>query len=210
MAPPHPSPPAQLIAVAPDVQPEEFTLRDGTCVLGRALECQIVVSERNLVSRLHARIERMGPRYMLHDTNSANGVFVNHRRITEPHLLVDRDLIGLGGPAPLLRFVDADPTGRATAPLQYDERTMTFFVGQQPIDLPPLLFRLMLHLYHHAGELCSREECAAALWGRDYDPGVDADALDRAIYNLRARLRQAAPDADWIQNRRGLGYLLVL
>jgi DNA-binding response OmpR family regulator len=39
---------------------------------------------------------------------------------------------------------------------------------------------------------------------------MDADALDRAIANLRAQLRQVDPDSDLIQTRRGLGYVLEL
>lgn len=200
---------AQILAVAPDISPEEFDLREPVCVLGRSPECQIVVANRTVVSRLHARIERMGPRYILHDTHSVNGVYINHQRISEPHLLANRDLIGLGAPTPLLRFVDSDATAHATGRLRYDERAMVFMVDQEPLDLSPQLFRLLLHLYQNLGSVCSREQCAAALWGVDYNPGTDSDALDRAVYNLRARLRQAAPDADWIQNRRGLGYVLV-
>jgi DNA-binding response OmpR family regulator len=87
---------------------------------------------------------------------------------------------------------------------------MTFYLEERPLSLTPQQFRLLSHLYQHAGEVCTRERCAEAIWGRDYDPGMDADALDRAIANLRAQLRQVDPDSDLIQTRRGLGYVLEL
>ncbi len=106
-------PPARLFALdeyAADVQPIDALLETDICYDRVDQQfCQIIV-QRQLVSRLHARIERIGPRYLLHDTGSANGTFINGRRITEPHLLTDRDLIGLGAPVGILRFADVDPT----------------------------------------------------------------------------------------------------
>lgn len=205
-------PPARLItldAYAADVQPGECVLSMDLCTIGRSPICQIVV-QRSLVSRLHARIERTGPRYLLHDAGSANGTFVNNRRISEAHLLADRDLVGLGAPAGLLRFVDADPTFVPTGRLRYDERAMLFSLGDQQLELPPTQFRLLAHLHQHMGDVCTRESCAQAIWGRDYDPGLDADALDRIVTNLRSQIRQIDPTADLIKTRRGIGYELAL
>jgi len=206
---PSPMQHARLVALHDDVQPPSQTLDADICTIGRSPVCQVIVV-RNLVSRLHARIERNGPRYVLHDAGSANGTFVNSHRIHGPHLLANNDQIGLGAPGGLLRFVDPDPTFVPTHRLHYDERAMAFTVGQQLLDLTPAQFRLLLYLYQHAGDLCMRESCAEALWGRDYDPGLDADALDRTISSLRIRLREADPSADFIQTRRGLGYTLSL
>jgi DNA-binding response OmpR family regulator len=199
-----------LIALHEDVQPAEYVLAAGPCSLGRSPLCQVVVHHRKAISRLHARIETEGPRYVLHDHNSANGTFVNGARIAEPYLLKDRDRIGLGTPTALLRFVDSDPTHVVASRLRYDDKTMTFYLEERPLSLTPQQFRLLSHLYQHAGEVCTRERCAEAIWGRDYDPGMDADALDRAIANLRAQLRQVDPNSDLIQTRRGLGYVLEL
>ena len=204
----------QLVALDADVQPGEFVLREPVCLLGRAHECQVVIT-RKVVSRVHARIERAGSRYMLHDAGSANGTFVNTHKIEEPYFLKDRDMIGLGATAALLRFVDPDPTFRETVVtlpqrLRYDEQALRFFIDEKSLDLPRSQFRLLLHLYRHVGAVCSRESCAEAIWGRQYDPGMDADALDRNISNLRGQLRQAAPNSDFIQLRRGLGYMLVV
>ena len=201
---------AQLIALYDDIQPGEFILSTGGCTIGRSDLCDVVVYNRKEVSRLHARIEPEGPRFVIRDHNSANGTFVNGVRIQEPHLLQDRDAIGLGLPAPLLRFADADSTHVLAPRLTYNDKTLTFLLDDEPLLLTPQQLQLLAHLYQHTGQLCTRESCATAIWGRNYDPGLDAGALERAVANLRRALRQIDPDADLIQTRRGLGYVLVI
>ena len=198
---------ARILALDPEIQPQEQLLEADICTIGRVPTCQITVP-RNIVSRLHARIERDGLRYVLHDAGSANGTFVNRVRINHPHLLKDHDSIGLGAAAPALRFVDPDPTFVPAGRLRYDEQAIRFFLDQQPLDLTAAQFRLLSHLYQNAGNLCTRERCAMAIWGRDYDPGMDAAALDRAVANLRRLLRQLDPTSDVLETRRGLGYVL--
>jgi DNA-binding response OmpR family regulator len=116
----------------------------------------------------------------------------------------------LGAASAILRFVDPDPTVIPVTRLRYDEHAMTFTLGNSPLELTPAQFRLLHHLSQFAGEVCTRESCAAALWGHDYDPGMDADALDRAFSTLRGQLRRVDAEADLIETRRGLGYVLHL
>lgn len=199
--------PAQVIALHEQVQPSEYILEANICTIGRSPMCQIVV-QRGVVSRLHARIEREGPRYVLIDAGSANGTFVNGRKILVPHLLKDRDLIGLGAVEALLRFIDPDPTVESAGRLRYDEQTMTFFLDQQALDLTPTQLRLLLHLHRHTGTICTRESCAQAIWGQEYDPGRDAGMLDRAISSLRQSLRRIDSSSELISTQRGIGYIL--
>lgn len=189
------------------VKPTKFHLVNDVATIGRSVQCDIVVDVKS-ISRLHAKIERDGLRYLLYDTHSANGTYINGRRLHEPHVLQDEDQIGLSKPAPLLLFVDADPTEYISGQLRYDERSMTFYLNLKPVDLTAAQHRLLFHLYQHAGDVCTRESCAEALWGRDYDPGLDAEALDRAISKLRQKLREIKADADMIKTSRGLGYIL--
>ncbi|MBI1880856.1 MAG: winged helix-turn-helix domain-containing protein [Chloroflexi bacterium] len=189
------------------IQPAKFCLMNDVATLGRSLQCDIVV-ESTTVPRLHAKVERDGPRYLLSDSHSANGTFVNGRHVREPHVLQDEDRIGLSKPAPLLFFVDANPTEFISGQLRYDAPAMTFFLNEKPLDLTPAQFRLLFHLYEHVGDVCTRESCAEALWGRDYDPRLDAEALDRAISKLRHKLREIRPEADMLKTARGLGYVL--
>lgn len=201
--------PARLIGLDPTATPDECLLIAPVSTLGRAPSCDLVVAGR-IVSRVHARIERDGPRYLLIDVGSANGTFINGNRISQPHLLAHNDAIGLGTALAVLRFLDPDPTYVPVARLQFDEHTLRFMLNQRPLAVSQAQMRLLTFLYRHVGTLCTREQCAEAIWGRDYDPGLDAAALDRAIANLRAALRDADPSADFIQTRRGVGYVLEL
>lgn len=205
--------PVKIIALQPDIQPTETILDEQSCTIGRAPQCEIVITgmQSKLVSRLHARIDVSGPRYLLQDEKSANGTYVNGRKIFEPHLLVHQDAIGLGSPAPLLRFVDDDTTSLTEHRLLYDERFRHFMLDNVKVELSPGQFRLLEHLYKHANLVCSRQTCYEAMRSVPYEPARDSNALDRAVSKLRGRLRQVAPDAgDMIELIRGRGYRLNL
>ncbi|MBX0328905.1 FHA domain-containing protein [Oscillochloris sp. ZM17-4] len=198
-----------LFALHADVSPQEYVLRHASLTLGRDKQCQIVVSSQ-LISRVHARITADGPRFVLIDAGSVNGTYVNGLRLTEAHVLANDDTIGLGSRAPTLRYVDPDPTLPSHEGLHYNDTTMAFSLGAQVLELTPHQFRLLMHLYQSAGQVCSRESCAQVLWGREYEPGLDAAALDQAITSLRGALRRVDAHNAMIQTRRGVGYLLVL
>ena len=197
-----------LIALQPDVQPASYPLSGDGCTFGRAATCDIVVP-RPLISRLHARIEWVGSHFQLRDLGSVNGTFVNGQPLREPQVLSNRDVIGLGNAMALLTFIDSDATQLAASRLRYDARQMRFFLNQQPVELTPHQFRLLLHLHQHRGEVCSREQCAEAIWGPDFTPGNDATPLDRLISTTRTALRQVDPAAQIIDTRPGLGYQLA-
>ncbi len=99
----------RLIALFKSIQPDEYVMVADVCTIGRSLTCDIIVPAGS-VSRRHARIERRGTHYFLCDAGSSHGTFVNGRRIQEPHLLRDQDLISLSSDAPVLRFEDPDST----------------------------------------------------------------------------------------------------
>ena len=200
----------QLIAADPAIAQRSYQLIEDIYTIGRAVSCQIIVyDDRKLVSRVHATIERSGLRYMLHDANSANGTFVNGQRIQRSHMLTHDDAIGLGAPRELLRFVDPDPTAFANDDLVYNPQSMTFLIGKKAVDLTHAQHKLLMHLYNHAYSVCTKEACAEALWGANWAPGMDAGTLDQAISMLRKRLAEVKPDMQFIQTKRGLGYMLV-
>ena len=114
---------ARLLAISQDILAgsSEVLLSEACCILGRHPSCNVIVkayierenSEKvNVVSRRHAKIERDGPRFLLYDTGSLNGTYVNRQKLEGPHLLVHYDQIGLGSPEPILIFFDPDPTAR--------------------------------------------------------------------------------------------------
>lgn len=136
MIPSPDGPPAQLDAVSDDVQPAAILLTNELCTLGRSSHCDIVIA-CGVVSRLHAQIQRQGPRYILRDLGSANGTFINGQRLHGTHGLAHGDAIGLGAPTVLLRFADPDPTQVPTSRIRYNEPTRRFFLGEQELDLTP-------------------------------------------------------------------------
>ncbi|NTW97770.1 MAG: FHA domain-containing protein [Oscillochloris sp.] len=189
-------------------RPGELLLVDEVYVIGRSRHCHMVV-KHPLVSRQHARLERDGDRYVLLDIGSANGTFVNSQPLAGAHTLCHGDTIGLGEAAPLLRFVDPDSTVRSAGRVSLNAAAGVFMIGTTPIQLPPVQFHLLLHLYEHRGEICSRAACAQAMWGHSYDPAIDAGAFDQAISSLRRILRAAAgASTDPIDVYRGRGYSL--
>jgi len=202
--------PSRLSAVSEVVHPARFTLDQDICTIGRSSVCDIVV-EIETVSRLHAKIERDLLRYVLYDTNSANGTFVNGRQIFEPHVLQDQDLIGLSRAEPLLSFEDADPTIQlASGRLRYEPKIMTFFLNYRKLDLTPSELRLLRFLYQFANQVCTRDRCAAAIWEHEYEPDPDNDPLNRVVSNLRQKLSKIDPTTEMIETHRGVGYLLRL
>lgn len=198
------------------------SLADGeVCTVGRHSSCQIVVQQKD-VSRFHARIEIKDGRYILIDQDSANGTFVNRERLLLPHRLQTGDEIGLGTAASVLRFYDPDDNtvvGGEQEWLEYQIPTMSFSLRGHPVDLSINQFRLLSFLYRHAGEVCTREQCAEVIWGPAYDPDQLAN-LDETLNKLRRKLVKALPNADsetrelirkrMITTRPGLGYILFL
>jgi hypothetical protein len=200
--------PPTLIALSEDVRPAEFVLVNEVCTVGRASICDVLVLNQSVVSRLHAQVTQEGLHYLLIDAGSRNGTFVNGRKLHEPHILQAEDQIGLGIATPVLRFNDPNSTD-LVASLNYDERAMLFFWGNEKLELPKNEFRLMHHLYLNAGSMCDRQSCAEAIWGR-WTPEDNAN-LDRVIYDLRSKFRKLGLDAKQIiESRLGVGYQLNL
>ena len=215
---------AAIVALDECVKPPLYELGDA-CTIGRDPKCNIFVDTADrVVSRIHAKIERSGPRYIIADTASTNGTFINGARIRSPYRLTNQDCIGLGSKAPLLRFEDHDPTQYTMSRdwLDYDETNMWFYLLNQRVDLSIQQFRLLLHLYRHVGETCTREQCAAIVWSEDFTPAQFAN-LDETIRKLRENLCRSIPEdhedraqiardirEKLITTRRGIGYVLFL
>jgi DNA-binding response OmpR family regulator len=196
-----------LVALQPGVEPACFVLDDAEYMLGRASSCAVVVPFA-FVSRVHSRIRLVEGHFQILDGQSVNGTFVNGERVHRPHVLTNHDLIGLGEVGPHLTYVDPDPTQTAVARLVYDERSMRFALGGTCLDLTPNQLRLLRCLDRHRGQVCGREQCAEAVWGTHYAPGMESTTLDRLVSTLRAALRRADPGYRAIVTRPGLGYLL--
>ena len=89
---------------------------------------------------------------------------------------------------------------------QHDaERCRVSYRGK-PLDLTRNEYRLLVALLGAPGRVFNRDQLMQAAWD---DPGAAMDrTVDAHVKSLRAKLREAAPDADPIVTHRGLGYSL--
>lgn len=82
----------------------ELILSRPETTLGRAESCDVGLFGDPAIAPLHARIIRRGRDYVLEDSGSSTGTYLNGERIEQPRLLHSGDAIGLG--QCLLRFGD--------------------------------------------------------------------------------------------------------
>jgi two-component system, OmpR family, copper resistance phosphate regulon response regulator CusR len=76
-------------------------------------------------------------------------------------------------------------------------------IGAHVSDLTDREFRLLHFLLEHVGEVMSREQLLADVWGYDFDP--QSNVVDVSIRRLRRKLGPEAP----IETVRNVGYRLA-
>ena len=81
-------------------------------------------------------------------------------------------------------------------------------VEDQPIDLTPTEFDLLLYLAAHRGRVVSCHELVREVRGYTVDEAEAREVIRPHVSNLRRKLKQAGQDADLIVNVRGIGYRL--
>lgn len=86
--------------------------------------------------------------------------------------------------------------------LRLDLRRHTLFAAERTISLSQREFKLLCHLMQRAGEVCTREELLADVWGYTFDPG--SNVVDVYVRRLRSKLRLQR-----IETVRNVGYSLL-
>lgn len=86
--------------------------------------------------------------------------------------------------------------------LGLDLRTRRARVGKKEIDLSAREFALAEAFLRHPGQVLSREQLLAQVWGYDFDPG--SNVVDVYVRYLRTKV---GPDR--VTTVRGMGYRLV-
>lgn len=90
--------------------------------------------------------------------------------------------------------------------LAHDDRRKVISCHGTVLDLSRNEYHLLLALLQNPGRVFTREQLLAHAWP---DPGAVTDrTVDAHIRSVRAKIREAAPDFDPIETRRGLGYAL--
>lgn len=91
--------------------------------------------------------------------------------------------------------------------LRHDRAAMRIHCHGSTLDLTAHEYKLLLVLLERPGRVFTRDQLLDLAW---QDPGAVTDrTVDAHVKSIRAKLRLAWPGAeDYIQTRRGLGYLL--
>ncbi|MFE7170409.1 response regulator transcription factor [Streptomyces sp. NPDC057616] len=94
---------------------------------------------------------------------------------------------------------DRDPV-RRVGHLVLDTGRRTLHVQDRPVELTTTEFNLLAFLMHHPGQVFTREQLLAQVWG--YADYRDTRVMDVYVSQLRAKLGSASP----LRTVRGVGY----
>jgi DNA-binding response OmpR family regulator len=94
-----------------------------------------------------------------------------------------------------------EPTVLEAGGVTLDIRTRKAMLRGEAIDLTAREFTMLETFMTHAGQVLSREQLLAQVWGYDYDPG--SNVVEVYIRYLRRKLGN-----DLIETVRGMGYRL--
>jgi DNA-binding response OmpR family regulator len=164
------------------------------------------------VSRYHARITPTKEGMILEDLGSKNGTHCNGTPLTAPLVLQDGDEVQIAL-AQKFQFLTSDATMPLTegavrsGRLMVDARSRRVWINQQQL-VPPLSaqqFKLLWLLYENQGQVISRPDLIAAVWGEEQSAGVSDQALDALIRRLRDRMASLDPTHQYINTVRGHG-----
>jgi len=190
-----------------DPEGEKHLLNGEVTTIGRAAENDIVIRDPR-ASRQHACIRRQGQYLLLEDLGSANGTFLNGERVLAPVKVWDGDRIAVGGVT--LIFHDPGATlGESPFPeLEVNVAAGLVRVDRRLIALSPKEFALLACLYERRGQVCSKDEIAAAVWP-EYASEVYDYQVENLVRRLRTRLERDPSAPQLIVTVRGLGYKMV-
>jgi DNA-binding response OmpR family regulator len=112
----------------------------------------------------------------------------------------------------VLRRTTPQPVITATEPIRagsllIDAARHVAQLSGVELELTAQEFGLLQAMASHAGQVLSREQLLAQVWGYDYYG--DLRVVDAAIKRLRTKLRQAEPEAEHIVTVRSVGYKLL-
>lgn len=191
-----------------DPQKQEHLLPPEAAVIGRAVECDVVITSTR-VSREHARLRRDGRKWFLEDLGSTNGTFLNDERVIRPMELRDGDQV-MAGEVTFI-FHDPDTTTRENPvpDLDVDAAAGVVRVNRRAVTLSPKEYALLAYLHGRRGQVCSKDEIGRAVWPEYKAGGIFDYQIENLVRRLRTRIETDPANPQLLFTVRGLGYKLV-
>jgi len=185
-----------------------------TIVLGREATCDVIVVDRQ-ISRFHARLTPTSEGIILEDLGSKNGTYLNSVLTSAPVVLQDGDVLSVAMAQQFMFIVSDATTPLLDGPsqqgrLMMDQKSRRVWVNQQQL-VPPLSaqqFKLLWLLYERNGQVVTRPDLVAIVWGDEQAMGVSDQALDALVRRLRERISALDPTHQYINTIRGHGIQL--
>ncbi|HET9441659.1 MAG TPA: response regulator transcription factor [Longimicrobiales bacterium] len=106
----------------------------------------------------------------------------------------------------VLRRAQSPPVAGAARTLRggnivVDLNALTVTVADQPVELTPTEYRLLVALLERRGRVQGRQQLLEAAW--DVHARIETRTVDMHVQRLRGKL---GPGGDWIETVRGFGY----
>ncbi len=105
-------------------------------ILGRAVECDIVIASKN-ISRENTRISHEGHHWFVEDLGSTNGTYLNGERIITPVKLHDGDCLRVGDVAFIFHDPDTTTRDNPVPDLEVDPAAGVVRVNRKPSAFLP-------------------------------------------------------------------------
>jgi DNA-binding response OmpR family regulator len=99
------------------------------------------------------------------------------------------------------REAAAETYSDAFVSIDFAQRAIT--VGDRPVDLTPLEFKLLTTFVRHPNQVLSHEQLLELVWG---DLDASREQVKLYVGYLRKKLSPEAPEQAPIETRRGFGY----
>jgi len=192
-----------------EYQGRTFELRPGEILIGRSSNCHLVLDD-GLVSRRHAQIVVTDERATVEDISSANGVFLNSKRVNGSEPLKAGDQLQIGK-----QQFTVCSVSRAPVSVPYERRNAETLLGVRvSTDMPPAPLSdpradTKADLKQPEVEATQRAEALELLGGvadkvLALGRGEEAErVLSTALNNVLSEVRRGREPAARVVNRAG-------